>query len=262
MPKDAAIDNAATDNYRMLWHISFISLYSSFERLKKILGQDLTELSEDDQAYISEWANSSGGLRCVFHATAIKRIAERQLFMQKAAFFIPRTLLQAIVVLLAFTRYGSLDNKTMSTDMSGRDFPELKLAGFDFRIALFDLEISISTGRTMNALYNTALHTLVDIMGRQGFWNISEIFASGVYDLLAQLAPGSIYIDCFTLNPSTNRQQNVDAETTVSRSDLQIVEISDHRTALSNQVPLAESAGKCSRCSRLSIPCHLSPGES
>ena len=118
--------------------------------------------------------------------------------MQKVAFFIPRTLLQAIVVLLFFIRYGSLDIRTMSIDTSGLDFPELKLTGFDFCIALSDLEVFISTGRPMDALYNTALLTLVDIMARQGFWSISKIFASGVYDFLAQHNPGSIHTDCFT----------------------------------------------------------------
>ena len=39
------------------------------------------------------------------------------------------------------------------------------------------------------------------------------------------------------LNPSTNRQQNGDGETTLLQSDVEIVEVSDHRTAFSNQIP-------------------------
>ena len=97
------------NSYKILWHGSFISLYSSFDKLKKLLGQNLTDLCDQDQEHILEWARSADSLRCVLHAMAIKSIAERQLFADRTAFFIPRTLLQAVVVLFVIIKHGVVD---------------------------------------------------------------------------------------------------------------------------------------------------------
>jgi len=170
---------------RVLWHSAFLPLYTSFSVIRKCLSQDMSKLDEADRDYITEWATSSAGQRCVLHAVAIKQFIEDMPASNVQPLHVPRTVLFAAVSLICFIRYGSFDVKRLEESVPGE--PLLQHLGqvrTSPNLLLADLDPCAKTGRPAPIKVNAALHGLIEVLERNGHWKVCDIFAAGLREVV------------------------------------------------------------------------------
>lgn len=158
---------------RILWHLTFMSLFSDFDLLEKAIGREGPSFTNEEHNRISEWANSAPAKRCVAHGLLIQKRLEIFSLGFEPALHVPRAMFLAAVCFFCYSKFGTHDDATFEN----LDFPEFKLLGTNTASLLFEAN-GYRYGRPAAIEANGLLCGLTDLLQRIGHWEIARKFAS------------------------------------------------------------------------------------
>ncbi|EON65742.1 hypothetical protein W97_04981 [Coniosporium apollinis CBS 100218] len=158
---------------RILWHLTFMSLFSDFDLLEKAIGREGPNFTNEEHNRISEWANSAPAKRCVAHGLLIQKRLEIFSLGFEPALHVPRAMFLAAVCFFCYSKFGTHDDATFES----LDFPEFKLLGTNTASLLFEAN-GYRYGRPAAIEANGLLCGLTDLLQRIGHWEIARKFAS------------------------------------------------------------------------------------
>lgn len=110
---------------KILWHSTFIVLYSNIDALERACGRDGPEAAREAIGYARQWANSEEATRSLIHAVCIRKHFESMSIGSECPLHIPTCLYHCGIIWFSFGNFGNSCNGTIIE----RSFPELELAG-------------------------------------------------------------------------------------------------------------------------------------
>ena len=110
---------------RILWHSTFILLYSDIGALERACGRDGPEAAREAIGYARQWANSQDATRSLIHAVCIRKHFESMSIGSECPLHIPTCLYHCGIIWFCFGHIGNSSNGAIME----RSFPELDLAG-------------------------------------------------------------------------------------------------------------------------------------
>lgn len=110
---------------KILWHSTFILLYSDLDVLERACGRDGPEAAQEAIGYARKWANSQEATRSLIHAVCVRKNFESMSIGSECPLQIPTCLYQCGII---WSCFGHFEN-TRNGAFVQRKFPELDLAG-------------------------------------------------------------------------------------------------------------------------------------
>ncbi|RHZ67181.1 uncharacterized protein CDV56_109534 [Aspergillus thermomutatus] len=110
---------------RILWHSTFILLYSNLDILERACGRDGPEAAQEAIGYARQWANSHEATRSLIHAVCIRKDFESMHIGSECPLHVPTCLYDCGIIWFCFGHFGHGSNGAIME----RNFPELNLAG-------------------------------------------------------------------------------------------------------------------------------------
>lgn len=109
----------------ILWHSTFILLYSNLDVLERACGRDGPEAAQEAVGYARQWANSQDATRTLMHAVCIRRQFESMPIGSECPLHVPTCLYHCGIIWFCFGHFGNSSNGAGVE----RNFPELDLIG-------------------------------------------------------------------------------------------------------------------------------------
>lgn len=110
---------------RILWHSTFILLYSDLDHLERACGRDGPAAAQEAVGYAQKWANSPEATRSLIHAVCIRKHFESMSIGSECQLHIPTCLYHCGIIWFCF---GHFEDSSHGAVME-RIFPELDMAG-------------------------------------------------------------------------------------------------------------------------------------
>ncbi|GFF48271.1 hypothetical protein IFM51744_06785 [Aspergillus udagawae] len=110
---------------RILWHSTFIVLYSNLDVLERACGRDGPEAAQEAIGCARTWANSHEATRSLVHAVYVRNYFESMSIGSACPLHVPISLYHCGIIWFCFGHFGNSSNKPII----GRNFPELDLVG-------------------------------------------------------------------------------------------------------------------------------------
>ncbi|GFF46813.1 hypothetical protein IFM46972_08139 [Aspergillus udagawae] len=110
---------------RILWHSTFIVLYSSLDVLERACGRDGPEAAQEAIGCARTWANSHEATRSLVHAVYVRNYFESMSIGSACPLYVPICLYHCGIIWFCFGHFGNSSNKPII----GSNFPELDLVG-------------------------------------------------------------------------------------------------------------------------------------
>ncbi|KAJ5681970.1 uncharacterized protein N7477_001910 [Penicillium maclennaniae] len=110
---------------KILWHSTFILLYSDLDALERACGRDGPEVAQEAVGYARKWANSQDATRALVHAACIRKHFESMSIGSECPLQIPTCLYHCGIIWFCFGHFE--DNS--HGGLVEHNFPELDLAG-------------------------------------------------------------------------------------------------------------------------------------
>ncbi|KAJ9144672.1 Early growth response protein [Pleurostoma richardsiae] len=175
-----SISGAAGDPFyiEVLWHATFISLFTDLNQLEMSSGRDGYERAQRHVNYAKTWARSADGRRCALHGALILRKLENMPIGAEPAIHVPRVLYCAALVWYCYTEFGQGDDgdDDAGTAAQREEFPEFERLGIRTQQLIFEVQGFRSSRPAAGE--SSTLCGLVDLLRRIGHWEISRKLAS------------------------------------------------------------------------------------
>ena len=164
----------------VLWHEAFMYLYVDFDILEQFLGRD-GAVNQEHVEHIRNWVPTMEGQRCAVHAMLIHRRLEALPMNTELALHVPKALFYAGLVIYCHLRFRT-----------GSSYTDMDIAELRSDKVPFNSHISLlSPSALLSQLDSSVLHSVADVLRRQGHWEVSRRFAwilDGLIDTLVDSA--------------------------------------------------------------------------
>jgi len=176
--QEAALQSSSTiaDPFclRILWHSTFMHIYTHFDDLECACGREGEKLSQQKCAYATSWAKSTNAKRTLLHAALIQRQFQTHALGVEPAIHVPMALYYAGLAWASFSQFGGSDDAQIDRSTEELDFPELRLLGIS-QIKLFtEIMGNIQMGRPESG----PLFRAIDLLGKINHWKLSQNLTS------------------------------------------------------------------------------------
>ncbi|KAJ6096562.1 hypothetical protein N7486_007308 [Penicillium sp. IBT 16267x] len=160
----------------ILWHSTFIILYSDLDALERACGRDGPEAAREAAGYARQWANSQDATRSLTHAVCIRKHFESISIGSECPLQIPTCLYHCGIIWFC---YGHFDASSSGSVME-RNFPEFDLAGVNVG-EIEAMELSNSQIERKAAIQ---VFGIVGLLQSIRHWRLSLSFASTLLALI------------------------------------------------------------------------------
>lgn len=161
---------------RILWHSTFILLYSNLDILERACGRDGPEAAQEAIGYARKWANSREATRSLIHAVCIRKHFESMSIGSECPLQIPTCLYHCGIIWFCF---GHFEDSSHGALME-RNFPELDMAGVNVgEIDAAELQNSRIEQKAANQVFG-----IVGLLQSIRHWKLSLSLASTLLALI------------------------------------------------------------------------------
>lgn len=161
---------------RILWHSTFILLYSNIDALERACGRDGPEGAREAIEYAQQWANSQDATRSLIHAVCIRKHFESMSIGSECPLQIPTSLYHCGIIWFCFGHIGNGSNGAIME----RSFPELDLAGVHVgEIDAADLRNTQVERKAVNQVFG-----IIGLLKSIRHWKLSLSLASTLLALI------------------------------------------------------------------------------
>ncbi|KAF9891575.1 hypothetical protein FE257_003586 [Aspergillus nanangensis] len=171
---------------RILWHSTFMHLYTDFDDLERACGREGEGISAKSIAYATSWARSLDAKRTLLHAGLVQRLFQSIAIGEEAAIHVPMALYYCGIAWASFTQFGLNTIPTVSPneDTPDRlDFSELTLLGIN-QTELFN---EVTRGITLGRSNSRPLFHIIDLLSKVSHWKVSQSFATTLLSLVKDI---------------------------------------------------------------------------
>ncbi|GIJ90997.1 hypothetical protein Asppvi_009962 [Aspergillus pseudoviridinutans] len=163
---------------RVLWHSTFILLYSNLDVLERACGRDGPEAAQEAIGYARTWANSLEATRSLVHAVCVRNYFESMPIGSECPLHIPTCLYHCGIIWFCFGHFGDISNRLTIE----RNFPELDLVGMNVD------EINATELRNSRVQRNAAnqVFRIVGLLQSIRHWKLSLSLASTLLALIEE----------------------------------------------------------------------------
>ena len=165
----------------ILWHEAFMYLYVDFDLLERVLGRE-GAASQEDMEHLRHWVSTLEGQRCAVHAMLIHKRLDALPINTELALHVPKALFYAGLVIYCHVRFRPAYEDVDITELRGAN------ARFTSPALL------LSPSALLSQLDTSALHSVADVLRRQGHWEVSRRFA-WILDTLIETLVGAAVVD-------------------------------------------------------------------
>ncbi|KAL5366582.1 hypothetical protein BJX96DRAFT_182785 [Aspergillus floccosus] len=159
---------------RILWHSTFMHLYTRFDDLECACGREGEMLSQQKCTYAASWARSLNAKRALLHAALIQRQFQAQALGAEPPLHVPMALYYAGIAWASFTQFGGSDDTRIDCNAEDLDFPELRLLGINQMKFFAEVMSNIQMGRPESG----PLFRVIDLLGKINHWKLSQNLSS------------------------------------------------------------------------------------
>ncbi|KAJ5148299.1 hypothetical protein N7526_001651 [Penicillium atrosanguineum] len=159
---------------RILWHSTFMHLFTRFDDLECACGREGEKLSRQKCAYAASWAKSTNAKRTLLHAASIQRQFQKHALGTEPAIHVPMALYYTGITWVSFTQFGESDNVRIDRNAEDLDFPELRLLGINQTKLFTEVMGNIQMGRPESG----PLFRAIDLLGKINHWKLSQNLSS------------------------------------------------------------------------------------
>ncbi|KAJ5167110.1 uncharacterized protein N7482_005891 [Penicillium canariense] len=161
---------------RILWHSTFILLYSDLDALERACGRDGPEAAQGAIEYARQWASSQEATGSLIHAICIRKYFESMSIGSECPLQIPTCLYHCGIIWFCFGQFGDSSNGALMD----RSFPELDLAGVHVaEIHAAELRNSQVERKAVNQVFR-----IVGLLQSMRHWKLSLSLASTLLALI------------------------------------------------------------------------------
>ncbi|KAJ5390541.1 uncharacterized protein N7496_001609 [Penicillium cataractarum] len=170
---------------RVLQSLIYMEALADFNMLERVVGRDGLNLTTDEIASVTGWANSVNGKRCILHAIIIKRHVEERNMTLEPALHTPRAVFWAGLALFCYIRFGTSTHDFQP--LTSLDFPEFSSMGIDLQTLVSEIEFP--NAHVLLPL-KLIFFSMIDFLQHAGHWRITKRFAA-ILSALGSSAFGS-----------------------------------------------------------------------
>lgn len=147
---------------RILWHSTFMHLYTRFDDLECACGREGEMVSQQKCAYAASWAKSTNSKRVLLHTAVIQKQFQTHALGAEPAVHVPMALYYAGISWASFTQFGGSDDARIDRNAEDLDFPELRLLGIIQMKFFAEIMGNIQMGRPGSG----PLFRAIDLLGK------------------------------------------------------------------------------------------------
>ncbi|GAD97253.1 hypothetical protein ANI_1_1736134 [Paecilomyces variotii No. 5] len=159
---------------RILWHSTFMHLYTRFDDLECACGREGEKLSQQKRTYAASWAKSTNAKRTLLHAALIQRQFQTHALGAEPAIHVPMALYYTGIAWASFTQFGGSDDARIDRNAEDLDCPELRLLGINQMKFFTEVMGNIQMGRPESV----PLFRAIDLLGKINHWKLSQNLSS------------------------------------------------------------------------------------
>ncbi|PLB49967.1 hypothetical protein P170DRAFT_508237 [Aspergillus steynii IBT 23096] len=159
---------------RILWHSTFMHLYTRFDDLECECGREGEMLSQQKSTYAASWAKSTNAKRALLHAALIQREFQTHALGAEPAIHVPMALYYAGLAWASFTQFGASEDAHIDRNAEHLDSPELRLLGINQMKFFAEVMGNIQMGRPASG----PLFRAIDLLGKINHWKLSQNLSS------------------------------------------------------------------------------------
>ncbi|KAB8264803.1 hypothetical protein BDV32DRAFT_75580 [Aspergillus pseudonomiae] len=157
----------------ILWHSTFMHLYTRFDDLECACGREGEAVSQQKRPYAEAWVRSVDAKRTLLHATLVQRHFQSIAVGAEPAVHVPMALYYCGIAWASFTQFRMLEPPS-DGDSEELDFPELRMLGVNQTKLFCEVTRGIQLGR----LESGPLFVIIDLLGKISHWKISETLSA------------------------------------------------------------------------------------
>ncbi|KAJ5946425.1 hypothetical protein N7454_003264 [Penicillium verhagenii] len=175
-PNNLAQCPTDTFQLRVLQSLIYMEALVDFDLLERAVGRDGIQMTTDEIAIVTEWANSVNGQHCVLHAILIKRHVEARNITSEPALHVPRAVFWAGLALFCYIRFRTSDRSLCPLQPTANlDFPEFLSMGINLQTLVS--EVTSTENHDLLSL-KLVFFSMIDFLQHAGHWRISKRFAA------------------------------------------------------------------------------------
>ena len=166
----------------ILWHLTFISLFTDFDLLERAIGRDRQAVTPADEEEVTSWAASTNSRRAIMHIHLILKQVEKFPLGVEPAMHVPRAIFTVAITWFCAIHYNRNPSTVHSAEL---DFPEIQLLGLNPGVLLSEALGDKHTRPTASKA-KEKLCRFADLLQRLGHWGIARKFAAIIEVLIQQ----------------------------------------------------------------------------
>ncbi|KAI4598797.1 hypothetical protein KJ359_002689 [Pestalotiopsis sp. 9143b] len=161
-------------NTMVLWHMVFMTLYANLDTLERAIGRDGSELAQQVENDIHEWAASPPARRAVLHALLVLRLSEEWPIGSEPGIHVCKGLFHSAIIIFCFTKFSPKSRCYTPTD-DEISLPEIQA----WNPASISPQANDNAWSTlMSPTDSSIICNHIDILYRIGHWGIARKYAS------------------------------------------------------------------------------------
>ncbi|OGM45332.1 hypothetical protein ABOM_005614 [Aspergillus bombycis] len=153
----------------ILWHSTFMHLYTRFDDLECACGREGETVSQQKRPYAEAWVRSVDAKRTLLHAALVQRHFQSIAVGAEPAVHVPMALYYCGIAWASFTQFR-INEPPIDGDSEDLDFPELRMLGINQTKLFCEVTRGIQLGR----LESGPLFIIIDLLGKISHWKIAQ----------------------------------------------------------------------------------------